>query len=236
MKPIIGILPKGLLFDPAEDSTFDLYHLGNNYTRQVQMAGATPICLAPVDGYISPEQLELCDGFLIQGGRKMWPYHFQTVHHAFSTGKRCLGVCLGMQLIHRYYRLRRLASEQGLELTEATLLSMVFEQGLERDALGSVEGHRIGGMTRQDTEPVKHSVSVVPGTQLHRLLGKEEIRAASFHNFRAVSPTQELTVNAWAPDGTIEGVENGSNLLGVQFHPEVDDRLPQLFRFLTDPE
>ena len=46
----------------------------------------------------------------------------------------------------------------------------------------------------------------------------------------------ELTVNAWSVDGTdtIEGIENGSNILGVQFHPEVDDKLPEIFKFLMD--
>ena len=88
MKPIIGIVPKAILYDPEGNSTDDVYHLGNNYARQLENAGATPICLAPVDGQLSQEQLALCDGFLVQGGRKMWPYHFQVIHHAFTTGKR----------------------------------------------------------------------------------------------------------------------------------------------------
>ena len=45
-----------------------------------------------------------------------------------------------------------------------------------------------------------------------------------------------MTVNAWALDGTgtIEGLDNGKNILGVQFHPEVDDQLPEIFKFLTE--
>ena len=59
---------------------------------------------------------------------------------------------------------------------------------------------------------------------------------ATFHSWRVVDPIDELKVNAWATDGsgTIEGIEFGENILGVQFHPEVDDKLPELFRFLSE--
>lgn len=236
MKPIIGIVPKAILYDPEGNSTDDVYHLGNNYTRQLENAGATPICLAPVDGQLSQEQLALCDGFLVQGGRKMWPYHFQTIHHAFTTGKRYLGICLGMQLIHRYYVFRRLALEQGLDPTYEAICSLFFSQNKRIGDLAPVEGHRYEGMPRHDTECAKHSVDLVPGTMLHRLFGKDSIRAASFHSYCCAYAVPGLTVNAWSPDGIIEGVENGSNLLGVQFHPEVDDQLPQVFDFLTAAE
>ena len=85
-------------------------------------------------------------------------------------------------------------------------------------------------------DAAKHDVDVVPGTVLHRLLGRTEARVSSFHHWRAEDPVEELTVNAWATDGTgtIEGLDNGSNILGVQFHPEVDDLLPEIFKFLTE--
>ena len=71
---------------------------------------------------------------------------------------------------------------------------------------------------------------------LHRLLGRDTAQGASFHNWRAEEPSAAVTVNAWATDGTgtIEGLENGSNILGVQFHPEVDDKLPEIFQFLME--
>ena len=45
----------------------------------------------------------------------------------------------------------------------------------------------------------------------------------------------ELTVNAWATDGTdtIEGLENGSNILGARFRPGIDDMPPEIFGFLA---
>jgi gamma-glutamyl-gamma-aminobutyrate hydrolase PuuD len=63
---------------------------------------------------------------------------------------------------------------------------------------------------------------------------RQTVRAASFHDLH-VPPTQSfVTVNAWSDDGVVEGVEYADHMLGVQFHPEIDDTLPELFRFLTE--
>ena len=68
MKKVIGVAPKGILFDQEKPATSDIYQLGNNYIKRVTKAGGIAVGLAPVDGRISQEQLELCDGFIIQGG------------------------------------------------------------------------------------------------------------------------------------------------------------------------
>lgn len=237
MKKVIGVVPKGILFDQEKAATSDLYHLGNNYIKRVTEAGGIAVCLAPVDGRISQEQLELCDGFIVQGGTQMWPYHFQVIHHAATTGKKLLGICLGMQLVHRYYKMLDVIAEMGLEgPADEVMIDLFYNKEIGHNFLHRIEGHRMAGITRQDTDCVKHDVTVVPGTILHRLLGRDVARAASFHNWRAEEPSASVTVNAWSTDGTntIEGVENGKNILGVQFHPEVDDLLPEIFKFLME--
>ncbi len=230
MKKVIGVVPKGTLFEPEKPAG---YWLGNSYIKRVTEAGGIGVCLAPVDGRISQEQLELCDGFIVQGGTQMWPYHFQVIHHAATTGKKLLGICLGMQLVHRYYRMCHIVEEMGMEgPADEAMIDLFFNKEIGHDLLHRVEGH----MRKGFADGVKHDVDIVPGTILHRLLGRDTARAASFHNWRAEDPAPELTVNAWATDGTgtIEGVENGKNILGVQFHPEVDDLLPEIFKFLME--
>jgi gamma-glutamyl-gamma-aminobutyrate hydrolase PuuD len=64
-------------------------------------------------------------------------------------------------------------------------------------------------------------------------MGRTSLRAASFHRLQ-VPPSQKLlTINAWSADGVVEGVEYADHMLGVQFHPEVDGLLPEIFSFLT---
>ena len=104
--------------------------------------------------------------------------------------------------------------------------------------LKAIPDHRSAPTTRGNEDEAKHNVNVVPGTILHRLVGRDTIRAASFH-YLNVPPEQELvTISAWSAkgDGVVEGVEYGDNLFGVQFHPEVDGLLPEIFTFLTEED
>ena len=235
-KKIIGVVPKGILQDPEKQ---DHYYLINNYTKRVLEAGCIPVSLAPVDGRLTQEQLDLCDGFIVQGGTQMWPYHYQVIDHCYNTGKKYLGICLGMQLIHRYYALRKVATEKGLEGSmDEIVMDLYYNQKIGHNLLQPVEGHWLKNLDakQQGYDAAKHDVDVVPGTILHRLLGRETVRGGSFHHWRVENPVEELTINGWASDGsgTIEGVENGSNILGVQFHPEIDNLLPEIFKFLTE--
>lgn len=237
MKKVIGIVPKGLLFDQEKSCFSDIYQLGNDYTKRILAAGCIPVCIAPVDGKIAPEALQMCDGFVVQGGKQMFPYHFQVIDHAVRNGKRYLGICLGMQLIHKYFALRKMAEDQGLEPDiAAQVCRLFFDENKGLGLLHRVEGHYTHEyMPRGQEDIAKHAVDIVPGTLLHRLMGRETLRGATFHNYRVENPVDCLTVNAWATDGsgTIEGIEYQDYILGVQFHPEADDQLPELFSFLA---
>lgn len=237
MRIVIGIVPKTVPFDMEKHNMNDLYYLGNNYAKRVSEAGCLPVCISPIDGYIDTNVLELCDGFVAQGGQKMMPYHFQVIHYAVETGKKYLGICLGMQLIHRYFALRKFVEQSGCARDVLDqIIDLQFNQKIIHGRLEPVEGHRTTNMPRGQEDVAKHDVQIVPGTLLHKVMGRDVMAGATFHSWRVVDPIDELKVNAWATDGsgTIEGIEFGENILGVQFHPEVDDKLPELFRFLSE--
>lgn len=239
MKKIIGVVPASDLQRMKTGAGADIYKVGNNYTKRVLEAGAIPVAVTPVDDWVPEEQLKLFDGYIVQGGAEFYPYHFQIIHDAVVNHKRLLGICLGEQLIYVYFALKKMVEEQGYEgdLVKA-ICDLRVEQGPEYSVLRKVPDHRSGAMTRGGEDAAKHDVNVVPGTLLHRVTGKNTLRAASFH-YLDVPPTQELvTINGWSAkdDGVVEGVEYGENILGVQYHPEVDDLLPELFDFLTGKE
>ena len=209
MDKVIGIVPQGELFDLSKSNMHDLYKVGNNYAKRVAEAGGYPMSLAPVDGWVSEKTLDICDGFVVQGGAIIFPYHFQTIHHAVTRGKRFLGICLGEQLIYIYFALRKAVEEKGYEgdLLKA-IYTMYKDPNRGFPLLETADNHYSKAMTRGQEDEVKHDVDIVPGTNLHRLMGREKLRGASYHRKCVPAQQDAVTVNAWAADdsGTVEGV------------------------------
>ena len=239
MAKIIGVVPQSAFTRTQTGSGTDLYKLGNSYTKRVLEAGAIPVAVTPVDNWVPQEQLKLFDGYIVQGGAEFYPYHFQIVHDAVVNHKRLLGICLGEQLIYTYLALRKMVEEQGCggDVVKA-ICDLRQQRGADFLVLEKVKGHYSAPTTLGNEDAAKHDVHVVPGTTLHRLVGRETIRAQSFHHLQ-VPPSQELvTINAWSAkgDGVVEGVEYGGNLLGIQSHPEADALLPEIFTFLTEED
>lgn len=236
MKKIIGIAPAPVIGNADDCSMLSYYKLGNNYINRASEAGCVPIGLAPVNLWLHEEALEMCDGFLVQGGAEFYPYHFQIIHHALTRGKRYLGICLGEQLIYVYFEIRRRVEERGYQgdLVEA-ICKYIEEQGPDFSVQQKIPNHRSQLPKKGCEDEAKHDVNIVAGTLLHRLVGKDKIRVASFHNLNT-PPTQTLVkINAYSAlgDGVVEGTEYGENILGVQGHPEIDGLLPEIFAFLA---
>lgn len=228
MERIIGVVaPAAMGEDPNPRK--DVYLFGNNYGNRIYDKGGIPLGILPSDGRVPEKVLEKMDAFVICGGHKFWPYHLQVVHHAVTTGKPLLGICLGMQSIYSYFR--------AMEYREATgrYDEDIFVLHQERRAQGSglhrVEGHLMEHL-RGHEEETKQPVHLVPGSLIHRLTGKDTIMAGSFHNFVISPPPAPLTVTGTASDGTIDVIEYGEKILGVQFHPEIDRELLPIFDVL----
>ena len=67
-----------------------------------------------------------------------------------------------------------------------------------------------------------HLVKVARGTQLHGIVGADELPVNSAHHQAAADAPEGVVVNATAPDGVIEGIEAPRYrfCIGVQWHPE----------------
>ena len=67
-----------------------------------------------------------------------------------------------------------------------------------------------------------HTVEIVPGTLLHRIVRAPTMQVNSAHHQAVRGTGRFAVVNATAPDGVIEGIEDARYgfALGVQWHPE----------------
>jgi putative glutamine amidotransferase len=87
-----------------------------------------------------------------------------------------------------------------------------------------------------------HSVRITPGGWLHKLAGATELAVNSLHNQGVNELAPGLTIEAVAPDGTIEAVRviigpDGpcpGYAVGVQWHPEYDWRTDTVSRAIFD--
>ena len=237
MKKIIGVAPMAVIGGSNKSCMQDYYKIGNNYTMRLVEAGCLPIGLAPANNMLSEEALAMCDGFLVQGGPEFYPYHFQIIHYAITHNKRYLGICLGQQLIYVYFKLKQIVELRGYEGDLVTAIcDYISEQSSDFTVQKSVSGHRNEYPARGSEDSAKHDVNILPGTLLHRVLGKDTIRICSFHKLATPSDQDLVTINAWSAlgDYVVEGTEYSDNILGIQGHPEVDGLLPELFKFLAN--
>ena len=67
-----------------------------------------------------------------------------------------------------------------------------------------------------------HDVAVIDDTELHRIAGSTQLSVNSAHHQAVKDVGDGVVVNAYAPDGVVEGIEcpRYTFCIGVQWHPE----------------
>lgn len=193
---------------------------GCEYLAALTAHGALPVVL-PVteDETLLRDYVQAMDGFLFTGGGDVDPSLFgQWQHPACGSitpqrdahelalarllledgRKPVLGICRGMQVLNV-----ALGGELYQDIdTEVSAVHMAHRQ-------------------KQPFPYVSHSVDILPGTLLHRVIGQERLMVNSLHH-QAISSPGAWRVCASAPDGIIEAAELAEHpfFLGVQWHPE----------------
>jgi putative glutamine amidotransferase len=69
-----------------------------------------------------------------------------------------------------------------------------------------------------------HTVRVIAGTLLHRIIGVDSLGVNSAHHQAVKAAGPGLIIDALAEDGVVEGIEDPRHrfCLGVQWHPEFE--------------
>ena len=94
----------------------------------------------------------------------------------------------------------------------------------------------LGGNHRGTT----HSVSLQPGSRLHRIFGESEFEVNSWHHQAVDAPGKGLRIAARGADGVLEATETENPerfLIGVQWHPEKmmpDERQGRLLKAFVE--
>ena len=217
MRPRIGITASQTR-EPALGRLFNSVSL--SYARGVLEAGGLPVILPVLPG-TEAAQLEHLDGVLLSGGVDVDPEHFGADHEAGLGEVDPERDAFELEL----YRLTRERQIPVLAVCRGFQLVNVAEGGTLHQHLPGTTG--IWADHAQTAKPpvLSHRVRIAGGSRLANALeaagfGPETLRVNSYHHqgIRDVAPG--LTVNAWAPDGLVEGLE-GAEVLALQWHPEL---------------
>lgn len=204
------------------------------YADAVHRAGGMPLLLPPITGTLGSmaafveSALDAVDGLLLAGGADVDPARYGALRHPSTGGARpdrddweialaraamqrnmpVLGVCRGMQVL-------------------AVALGGTLLQHLP-DTTGTEEHCAVVGVHG------RHVVRVSPDSRLGEVVGPQ-VEVASYHHQAVDRMPAPLIATAWADDGTIEACEanDGSWIVGVQWHPEVYDEAGVVATFVA---
>jgi putative glutamine amidotransferase len=192
--------------------------LGITYVRAVEAAGGVPVVMPPLGSDEVPDLVARLDGVVLSGGPDLSPaaydakphpdlgstepdldaFEYALVAEVLDREIPILGICRGAQALN------------------------VALGGSLHQHLPEVVGEAVIHRQCEDGRRPTHSVEIVPGTLLARLLGSGSIAVNSFHHQAVARLGRGLRVSARAPDGTVEAIEDPSRefLLAVQWHAE----------------
>ena len=233
MRPKIGITSWH-----CRDDEERLEAVLDGYSRAVVEAGGLPLILpiTHAEPTLVEAYLEAINGLIMTGGADIHPsfygqivlercgeideerdrFEMELVHAARRRDLPLLGICRGFQV-----------------------LNVALGGNLYQDLSYRKETDPVHQSPREHRGEPVHGVAIVEGSRLAEILGVRELDVTSTHHqiIRDLAP--DLTVNAVASDGVIEGIEGaGRFLLAVHWHPErMFTRHPEqlaLFRALVE--
>jgi putative glutamine amidotransferase len=218
MRPVIGLTTSSFLPDSA--SSMERYGIAAVYCRAVVVAGGAPLLLPGLGDLEAVHAVfPLLDGLLLTGGPDAHPARYgQAIHPGcgrIDEARDSTELALLEQV--KASRLPTFGICRGNQM-----LNVAFGGTLIQDISSERPtplDHR--GSDLEPSRPV-HLVRPVAHTRLAALLGADPIPANSMHHQAVDRVAPGFVVNAWAEDGTVEGIESGEYpfLLAVQCHPE----------------
>ena len=201
--------------------------LGLTYMHAIELAGGVPVVLPPLHNGFETLLARL-DGICLSGGPDLDPAAYGArAHEQLGPTEPALD---------RFeLELARAAAAVGLPLLGVCRGAQALNVARGGTLHQHVEGHR---QTELATQPV-HAVRIAPRSRVSRVLKTRATQVNSFHHQAVDELGEGLVACAWAPDGTIEAIEDRRHpfLLGVQWHAETLVEHPGqlgLFRALVE--
>jgi putative glutamine amidotransferase len=215
-RPVVGLTLDAER--PGGYSAYPWYALRANYADAIAASGGLPLAL-PHQAALAEQYLDRLDALVVTGGA------FDVDPSLYGDAARHATVTLKEERTDA-----EMALVRGALARNMPVLGICGGQQLLAVALGGTLVQHIpdsfpAALAHEQPNPRHqpgHAIDVVAGTLLHRIVGTTAMAVNSAHHQAVRAPGPFATVNATAPDGVIEGIEDGRFrfCLGVQWHPE----------------
>ena len=202
-RPLVGIVP-------SRDG--ERASIPQRYMDAVWYAGGLPVVLSyTTDPDKLAEYATIFDGFLFSGGVDVDPVHYGEEKQFDSVEIDPQRDAFEKGLFNAVYPTGKpiLGICRGIQSINVWLGGTLYQH---------IEGHR----QTQPADVRTHEILIREGSMLHALCGKTSVMVNTFHHQAIKTPAPVLTVDATAPDGTVEAVHQQDHrfLFAIQSHPE----------------
>lgn len=221
-RPVVGIIGNmGLMND-----TYPVHASGTMNTEAVaRVAGCLPLILPTDPNFITvAELLDLCDGFLLTGGRpNVHPSEYgeeeTPAHGAFDRCRDAITLPLVRACVERGQPFLGIC--RGFQEVNVAMGGALHPE--IRDLPGRMNHRMPPDGTIEEKFALRHKVTFTDGGPFHRLMGAREVMTNTLHGQGISRPGGRVVIDGHAPDGTPEAIyikDAPGFTMSVQWHPE----------------
>ena len=221
-RPVVGIIGNSAFLN----ETYPVHAGGTmNSVAVAEVAGCMPLIIPSDPCLVSvAELLDLCDGFLLTGGRpNVHPSEYgeeeTPAHGAFDRCRDAITLPLVRACVERGQPILGIC--RGFQEVNVAMGGTLYPE--IRDLPGRMNHRMPPDGTIEEKFALRHVVTLSKDGPFARIFGAEEVLTNTLHGQGIAKPGARVVIDGTAPDGTPEAIyikDAPGFTLSVQWHPE----------------
>ena len=223
-RPIVGIVSNQYLLNDQYPA-----HAGGtmNSAAIADVSGCLPMLIPADPRFVSVDELlDVCDGFMLTGGRpNVHPEEYgeaeTEAHGTFDRARDAIVLPLVRACVARGQPF--LGVCRGFQEVNVAMGGTLYPE--IRDLPGRMNHRMPPDGTLEEKFELRHKVRFTENGVFHGVMGATEVMTNTLHGQGIKTPGKDIVIDGYAPDGTPEAIYiRGAKgfTLSVQWHPEWD--------------
>ncbi|MEQ5826380.1 gamma-glutamyl-gamma-aminobutyrate hydrolase family protein [Sulfitobacter sp. NFXS29] len=221
-RPVVGIIGNSYLLNDQ----YPVHAGGQMNTEAIaEVSGCLPLIVPSDPRFVSVEELlEVCDGFLLTGGRpNVHPEEYgepeTEAHGAFDRARDAVALTLVRACVARGQPFLGLC--RGFQEVNVAMGGSLYPE--IRELPGRMNHRMPPDGTMEEKFELRHDVSFTEGGVFHHVMGASKVLTNTLHGQGIKEPGPRVVIDGHADDGTPEAIyikDAPGFTLAVQWHPE----------------